>query len=158
MVALAVQHPLWPSNAVPLRRLPVHCELSTIQVLAQMAALQPAVVVCCGMAEARSHLTLEQYARRGDRRLRTDLDLAVLCHGLGLTTLSEDAGNYVCNHLYFDVLTAIATGRGTCRGLFVHVPCLHPRTQPWLLLEFLTVLHRVQAIASGNANPVSIQP
>lgn len=43
--------------------------------------------------------------------------------GEGVTpTLSDDAGGYVCNFLYFSVLHAIAANRRPERALFVHVP------------------------------------
>jgi pyroglutamyl-peptidase len=150
LLALVTQHPHCPSNVVVMRGLPVHFDLAPVQVLAQAMALRPALVVCCGMAETRPLLTLEQWGRRGDRRLRTRLDLDALSRHLALTAISQDAGDYVCNHLYYDLLATLPQRLPSCQGLFIHVPKLHHHLQPWLLLDFLTVLARLGAMVPGN--------
>lgn len=153
LLALVATHPHCPAGVVIRRGVPVHFDLAPAQVMAQALALRPALVVCCGMAETRSHLTLEQFGRRGDRCLQTRLDLSSLTRGLALTRISEDAGDYVCNHLYYHLLRDLPRHLPQCQGLFIHVPQLHHRVQPWLLLDFLTVLTRLRAIADGQQPP-----
>ena len=145
LLALVAQHPHCPSNVVMMRGLSVHFDLAPAQVMAQAMALRPALVVCCGMAETRTLLTLEQWGRRDDRRLRPRLDLEALSRHLPLTAISQDAGDYVCNHLYYDLLETLPQRLPSCQGLFIHVPKLHRHLQPWLLLDFLTVLARLGA-------------
>jgi len=46
------------------------------------------------------------------------------------TALSRDAGNYLCNYLYWCALEAAAKPRGPQRAVFVHVPQLGPKSRP----------------------------
>ncbi|WP_071992319.1 hypothetical protein [Leptolyngbya sp. PCC 6406] len=155
LLEVVANHPRRPQNMAFLRKLPVHFDLAPMWVMAEIFALRPDVVVCCGMAEARALLTLEQFGRqregeksslRGHRRLQTGLNLPVLAHNLALTAISRDAGNYVCNHLYYRLLESLPTALPHCQGLFVHVPRLHYRVRPWLLMDFLTVLERLEVL------------
>jgi pyroglutamyl-peptidase len=42
-----------------LRQLPVDIELASKSVISKIAELQPDIIICCGMAESRSQLTIE---------------------------------------------------------------------------------------------------
>ncbi len=147
-------HDQIPVGTELLRRLPVHFQLAPCQVIAAMVKVRPAIVVCCGMAETRSQLTLEHYGRSGPTRLATALDLSHLAIGTQWTTCSDDAGDYVCNHLYFEVLHYIQRQNLSTQCLFVHVPVLTPDNQTVLRQDFALILQRLQAIAS-LPNPVA---
>lgn len=149
LLNLVADHPQRPQHLRLLQKLPVHFDLAPSQVLATIAALKPAMVVCCGMAEGRSQLTLEAQGRSGQHVLRAPFDLPALVAGLAHTTISQDAGSYVCNHLYYRLLDSLAH-QPHCRGLFIHVPPLHPATQQEMVREFITVLQRSQQQGWGG--------
>lgn len=108
-----------------LRKLPVDFQLAPAQLLQHFQALQPDVVVCCGMAEARSQLTVESNGKHNEDIRYTSLDLEHLTTALSITQISHDAGDYVCNWLYYSVLKYIQEQRAKSHCLFVHVPVLH---------------------------------
>jgi len=91
-------------NLYFLRKLPVDFQLAPEQVIAKINQLQPDVIVCCGMAEARKTLTIESNAKDEGQVIMTTIDLTQLITGLSVTEISNDAGWFVCNHLYYSVL------------------------------------------------------
>ncbi|MEA5419385.1 peptidase C15 [Spirulina sp. CCNP1310] len=126
-----------------LRQLPVDTALARRAVLATMAQVRPAGVVCCGMAEGRSLLTVEARAREGTACHWTALDLPKLITGLAMTGISEDAGLFVCEGLYYGVLEVLPQLDWPCFGLFVHVPLLTPLNRAIVLGDFRTILGRL---------------
>lgn len=135
-----------PEDAVLLRQLPVHFQLAPTEVIANLVTAKPAIVVCCGMAETRTHLTLERYGRLEGQCLTTSLDLPKLAIGTYWTDISEDAGDYVCNYLYFRLLTYIQENNLSTSGLFVHVPLLTQENQAWVAHDFALILKRLQTM------------
>ncbi len=144
-----------PAGTTVMRHIPVSFDLAPIRVLAKVVELRSAVVVCCGMAEGRSHLHLERYGRQPDHVLATGLPLEALLADTHLSGISEDAGTYVCNHLYFRLLGAIARHRWPIQALFVHIPPLTPATQPLLAADFALVLQRLQRISGKEDTRLS---
>ncbi|BAU43797.1 peptidase C15 [Leptolyngbya sp. O-77] len=124
-----------------LRRLPVDFEQAPRLAIAHIHQLQPDLVVCCGMAETRDRLSLEVQAVKGDRILKTPLDLPRLAADLPHTDLSHDAGQFVCNALYFSLLEHAQTSQRPC--LFVHIPVLTAANRQPILQDFCQVLHRL---------------
>lgn len=142
-----------------LRHLPVNTAIASQMVCEQIDQLRPVGVICCGMAETRSRLSLERWAREpeGDRSFTTTLSLTPLLAQLSHTTLSEDAGQFVCEGLYFHVLHHLATCPWPAWGLFVHVPVLTPENQATIVADFTQLLHllqkcKAQASAALRAN------
>ncbi len=140
---------LLPPGTTVMRHVPVSFELAPIRVIAKVVELRPAVVVCCGMAEGRSHLHLERYGKGEDRVLESSLPLERLLANTHLSGLSDDAGSYVCNHLYYHLLGAIARHGWPIQALFVHIPPLTPATQPLLARDLALILKRLKATAVG---------
>ncbi|NEO86742.1 MAG: peptidase C15, partial [Spirulina sp. SIO3F2] len=101
-----------------LRHLPVDTAIASRMVCAQIDQLQPTGVLCCGMAETRSRLSLEVRAREpgGERIYTTAIPLSQFLAQLPHTTLSEDAGQFVCEGLYFYVLQHLETCSWPCWG------------------------------------------
>ncbi|WP_353259845.1 peptidase C15 [Prochlorothrix hollandica] len=132
-----------PPQCHLLRRLPVAVAPALAQVQAAILAHRPRWVVCCGMAESRSRLELERQGVRGDRVLHTSLDLPRLSQGLAHTAISDDAGRFVCNDLYFSVLDWLQRDGLATQGLFVHVPPLTAETRSAIVGDFRTVLDRL---------------
>ena len=155
LVAYLHHGQLLPDRTTVLRQIPVSVELAPIRVMAKVVELQPAVVVCCGMAEGRTHLNLERHGKGDDRTVSTSLPLVDLMADTHLTAISDCAGTYVCNHLYYRVLGAIAQHHWPTQALFVHIPPLLPATQPLLAQDLALILQRLAALprCSGQPDP-----
>lgn len=131
----------WHNKLFLLRKLPVDFQLAPQYVIAQMGALQPELIICCGMAESRSLLTVESNGKHETDVLSTAIAVDQLVESLEFTKVSHDAGNFVCNHLYYSVLKHIRDRGSTCRCLFVHVPVLNEMNLAPVLKDFLAILH-----------------
>jgi pyroglutamyl-peptidase len=130
-----------------LRQLPVDYYAAPHQVLTHIATLQPHWIVCCGMAESRQQLTVESTARLGAKTLMTTVDLYGLIEGLSSTTISHDAGQFVCEHLYYSVLDYLQSQNSSSQCVFVHVPLLTLENRVTIVADFLAILNRISAIA-----------
>lgn len=139
-----------PANVTLLRQLPVNTQLAACQVMAKIVEVRPAAIICCGMAERRSLLNLEQRAHRGKQFLDTALDLPSILPHTRWTTISHDAGSFVCNALYYALLDFLNTQRRQSQGLFIHVPVLHAGNIPWIEDDFLQVLTQIQHQTQGS--------
>lgn len=119
---------------------------------------RPALVVCLGVAVGRSALSLErvainiQDARIADNAGLQPIDLPVVPHARAayFSTLpikammqsltaagiaaevSQTAGTFVCNHVFYALMHALKSQRGSvkARGGFIHVPCLPDQGTP----------------------------
>jgi pyroglutamyl-peptidase len=139
------------SGATILRRLPVQFQEAPALVLQHMASLQPDIIVCCGMAETRTCLTVESGATWDGQRVLTSVDLESLVAGLSITQVSHDAGNFVCNYLYYSVLKSLKSDAfRKSRCIFVHVPILNPDNIEPIVLDFQTLLQRLGVRFSVN--------
>jgi pyroglutamyl-peptidase len=119
---------------------------------------RPALVVCVGQAGGRAALSLERVAinvddaRIPDNAGAQPVDepvvpkapaayfstlplksmLLALARAGVAAEVSQTAGTFVCNHVFFGLMHTLATGRGLrgVRGGFVHVPWLPEQGQP----------------------------
>ena len=118
------------------------------ELAAAVRAAGPELVVCVGQAGGRPDLTLERVAvnvddaRIPDNAGRCPVDEPVVAGGpaayfstlpikacaaavqeAGLpASISQTAGTYVCNHVFYGLMHLIATEFPGLRGGFVHVP------------------------------------
>jgi pyroglutamyl-peptidase len=124
------------------RKLPVDIAQAGGLTIEAIEARQATTVICCGMAESRSILTLESNARRRNHKLLTTVDLNPLLPLLSFTGLSHDAGRFVCEGLYYEILGyAMDCPPGHIRSLFVHVPCFHDNNGPYLIADFMEIFN-----------------
>ena len=137
-------------KAIFLRKLPVDFQLAPIRTIAALQSTQPKATICCGMAEARSQLTVESRGTRGESALHTPLDLPHLLQSLPFTEISHDAGDFVCNHLYYEVLQYWRDRDPLHPCLFVHVPCLTSENTAAVLADFLSIVQRVAHLPEGS--------
>ena len=144
LVALLCNNRLLPTQTHLLRHVPVHFQLAPSQVIAAVYQHRPTTVICCGMAERRSHLNLERYAHGPGERYETPLNLSPLTAGLQWTRISHDAGNFVCNALYYQLLGHIQKHDLAVQGLFLHVPLLNDYNRQLLTQDCVSVLSRLQ--------------
>ena len=140
------------------------------QSLAALGALldehRPALVVCTGQAGGRSAISLERVAinvndaRIADNARAQPVDTPVVAGGPAAyfsslpikamlaaleregirAEVSQTAGTFVCNHLFYGLMHELATRRAMrhSRGGLIHVPWLPEQGQPSMRLEDIT--------------------
>jgi pyroglutamyl-peptidase len=128
--------------------LPVRYAEAAAVALDAARALEAEAIIALGLAAGTSHVRIEQRARNrasasepdaagrvcaaeeaepgGPESLATALDTDTVVRALEACGLacapSDDAGGYVCNDLYYRLLSASARGDGPAHVLFVHIP------------------------------------
>ena len=157
----------------------------SLQVLGeQLRRHRPTLVLCTGQAGGRNALSLERVAinvndaRIADNAQAWPVDtpvvaggpaayftslpikamLAALRGGGVRAEVSQTAGTFVCNHVFYGLMHELATRpdlRGT-RGGFVHVPWLAEQGQPSMPLE--EIVHGLRlALACALETQVDIR-
>lgn len=119
---LALMEEGLPPSVQVLRQLPVDFEEAPRQAIAAIQTLQPDGLICFGMAAERDRLSLERQAIWEEETRQTSLPLEALCADLPFTDVSDDAGQFVCNRLYYVLLDHFAQHYPEKTALFVHVP------------------------------------
>ena len=122
-----------------LRNLPVNIELASRKTIAEIERIKPNVVMCCGMAEKRERLTIESNARHKNECLYTVIDLSKLNQKLKATEISHDAGRFVCEALYYELLKYIQVKSNNIDCIFVHVPILKSNNSSLILKDIVNI-------------------
>ena len=145
---------------------------------------QPTLVICVGQAGGRSAISLERVAinindaRIADNAQAQPIDTPVVPGGpsayftslpikamlLALqrenlaAEVSQSAGTFVCNHVFYGLMHMLATQRGLkrTRGGFVHVPFVEGQGTPFMALDDIVRGLRL-AIRSALSNTSDIQ-
>jgi pyroglutamyl-peptidase len=126
-----------------LRKLPVDYERAPSLAIAQIDRFQPDIIICCGMAESREKLTVESSACWESDLLKTAVNLEQLVTDLPLTEISDDAGKFVCEALYYRVLKHICDSQIATQCIFVHVPILNADNIDNIVNDFLLLKRRL---------------
>lgn len=134
-------------HRVVARCLPVSFAASSRELRGALQDLRPALVVCVGQAGGRPQLSLERVAinvddaRIPDNEGYSPIDVPVVqggpaayfstlpikamlaaLHAAGFPAeVSQSAGTYVCNHVFYEALHALRR-RPTARAGFIHIP------------------------------------
>ena len=134
-------------HRVVARRLPVAFDDSSKLMRAAIREVSPALVVCVGLASGRARLSLERIAvnvddaRIPDNLGKQPVDEAIVAGGpaayfstlpikamlaslekAGIPAeISQTAGTYVCNHVFYAMMHALRSRRRVRAG-FIHVP------------------------------------
>ncbi len=95
------------------------------------------------MAESRSQLTIESNANCGDRVLKTQINLQGLLTGLSSVEISDDAGKFVCEGLYYSVLNYIDKYQLNIDCIFVHVPVLTQENLAEIVADFKLIIRKL---------------
>ena len=132
-----------------LRNLPVNIERATHKTITEINRIQPDVIMCCGMAQRRNKLTIESNASCGNECLYTSVDLTELIKLLTVTEISDDAGKFVCEGLYYQVLKYIRAQHRDLPCIFVHVPLLEVDRQE-ILQDFQSIILNVAERSTAN--------
>ncbi len=120
LIQQAIDRQDLPPETLLLRHLPVDNTAASLPVCRYIERFHPDVILCCGMAESRSRLSLERQAILNDQTRQTSIPVDAWCDRLAVTDMSDDAGQFVCNHLYHQVLDSTHTRH----AVFLHVPPL----------------------------------
>jgi len=156
--------------------LPTEFAASGVRIQELIRDLRPQAVVSLGVAERLSSIALEWVARNlddaeiadntGDLRQRrpiipdgpteyqSTLPLERLCNALRARDIpfctSRDAGNYVCNHVFYVACHTIAEEHLAARCGFIHLPLLSENTDnvrvPASELSLSTLVDAVERI------------
>lgn len=141
----------------------------------QIKLHDPAFVLCLGQAGGRAEVTPERVAinvddaripdnagqqpvdrpvvKEGPAAYFSTLPIKAIVHELRRreipAAVSQTAGTFVCNHVFYGLMHELALHRPTVRGGFIHVPFVPEQTtdRPSLPFEVLTEAVRV-AIAT----------
>lgn len=113
------------SNIFFLRQLPVDISQASEIVIKKIEDINPDVIICCGMAESRTFLTVESNACHNNQQLYTKINLQKLISHLEYTKISHDAGKFVCEGLYYRVLKEIDCNYPQKTAIFLHIPILN---------------------------------
>lgn len=125
------------------RLLPVDINLSSSYVIAKINEFQPDTIICCGMAESRNQLTIESNAKCGDTLLKTQINLQELLTDLSSVEISDDAGKFVCEGLYYSVLNYIDKWQLNINCIFVHVPVLTEENIAEIVADFKLIIRKL---------------
>lgn len=153
-------------HEVVAARLPTVFDVSLLELARLLQLHQPALVICVGQAGGRAALSLERVAinvndaRIADNANAQPVDTPVVAgapaayfsslpikamlqalqrEGIA-AEVSQTAGTFVCNHVFYGLMHLLATGpaQQQTRGGFIHVPYLLGQGQPGMALEDLT--------------------
>ncbi|MEB6550452.1 pyroglutamyl-peptidase I [Heyndrickxia sporothermodurans] len=141
---------------------------------------QPDVVICVGQAGGRTQITPERVAiniddaRIPDNRQKQPIDEAIVENGpvgywsslpikrivhnmkkSGIpSAISNSAGTFVCNHLFYGVMNYIEKNTPHIRGGFIHIPFIPEQTinnnAPSLSLDVIVRGLEIAIITSAN--------
>lgn len=140
---VAAQREGMAASVAWMRQLPVNLPVARDITIAKIDQLQPEVLICCGMAESRQKLSVERQATVRGQTLKTSIDLEWLIQGLETAEISEDAGRFVCNSLYYSMLDYLNAHHSDRLCLFVHVPVFMPEHQASLIADFRCIVDRL---------------
>jgi len=126
-----------------LRQLPVDTLQASSRVIAKIENLRPDSILLCGMAQKRTQLTVESCATCGDALLRTRIDLNKLVAGLTVTEISDDAGKFVCEGLYYQILKHLQERNFNMSCIFIHVPLLTLDNSYGLIEDFNLIIEKM---------------
>jgi pyroglutamyl-peptidase len=134
-------------HRIVVRQLPVEFGASLQVLQAAIRETKPALVLCVGQAGGRAQLSIERVAiniddaRIPDNADACPIDVPIVADGPAayFTTLpikamlvamreagipaevSQTAGTYVCNHVFYGLMHALR-GKPRIRGGFIHIP------------------------------------
>ena len=164
-------------HRIAARRLPTEFEASLRALRAAIRETGPSLVVCTGLAGGRKELSLERVAinvddaRIPDNTGAQPIDAKIIGNGPAayFTTLpvkamlaalqargipaqvSQTAGTFVCNHVFYGLMHALRRQPGV-RGGFIHVPPAGRGGIPLdAMIEGLRIALRVAATTKADA-------
>ncbi len=163
--------------------LPCRFDAAVAALKKHLLALDPALVVCVGQAGGRAEITPERIAinvddaQIPDNAGRQPVDVRIVKNGPAAywstlpikavvaalrkrgipAAVSQTAGTFVCNHVFYGLMHALRT-RPQVRGGFVHVPFLPEQArdgQPSLVLSvMIDAIEKTVAVSLGTQRDI----
>ena len=158
LVARALHGRQIAGHRIVAAQLPTVFGQSAQQLAALLKLHRPSLVLCLGLAAGRAAISLERVAinvndaRIPDNQGAQPVDSPVVQAGPSAyfarmpvkamlqavratgvpAELSNTAGTFVCNHVFYALMHLLATQRGQAhtRGGFIHLPCLTEHAPP----------------------------
>lgn len=124
-----------------LRNLPVNTNKASQIVINKYQEVKADVIICLGMAESRQFLTIESNACGENKQLFTNINITKLTEQLSFTKISDDAGKFVCEGLYYQILNYLKSNHFPCKALFIHVPIFTKKNQPLIIADFYRIIN-----------------
>ena len=171
------------SHRIVSAQLPTVFGAALVRLSALLDQHRPALVICVGQAGGRNALSLERVAINVDDARIADnagaqpvdspviagapaayfstLPIKAMFLALQQATMtvevSQTAGTFVCNHVFYGLMHAMATRRGLkhSRGGFIHVPWLAEQGSPCMALQDITRGIQV-AVRTALAHPLDV--
>lgn len=166
----------WQSSGAHVHAVQLSCVFgqAMTQLDAAIGQRQPQLVICLGLAGGRNEVSLERVAiniddaRIPDNNGQQPVDDAIVAEGptayfstlpikaivrdlqaTGLPgAVSNTAGTFVCNHVFYGLMHRLAQRPGTARGGFVHLPCLPEQAALYPNAPTLPLNTQIQAVRS----------
>jgi pyroglutamyl-peptidase len=163
LLAQALDGQTLQGHRVVAALLPTEFAASSKLLAAALRQHKPVLVVCLGLAGGRATLSLERVAinvqdariadntgaqpidvpivQRGPAAYFSSLPIKAMLQALTAASIpaevSQTAGTFVCNHVFYALMHALKTQRGSAkaRGGFVHVPYLPGQGLPCMPLD-----------------------
>ena len=176
---------------VEIQEIPTVFGLSCERLIQAIEETNPEFVICVGQAGGRPDITVERVAinvndaRIADNENNQPIDTPVIEGGpVGYwstlpikamvqdmkeegvpASVSQTAGTFVCNHLFYGLMHYLAQSKKTVRGGFIHIPFLpeqavHHPGQPHMAMETIVkglktaivsaVKHETDVLISGG--------
>ncbi|MFF2527864.1 pyroglutamyl-peptidase I [Brevibacillus sp. NPDC058079] len=176
---------------VELRQIPTVFDKSIEQLYAAIEETKPDIVICIGQAGGRVDIAVERVAinvndaripdNEGNQPIDTPirengpvaywstLPIKAIVHELRTqgvpASVSQTAGTYVCNHLFYGLMHYLAENHASTRGGFIHIPYLPEQAakqaeQPSMALETIvkglqiaieaTIAHEQDMVVGGG--------
>ncbi|MFE1629018.1 pyroglutamyl-peptidase I [Brevibacillus reuszeri] len=172
---------------VEVRQIPTVFNKSIEHLYAAIEETKPDIVLCIGQAGGRGDLSIERVAinvndaRIADNEGNQPIDTPIVEHGPAAywstlpiksmvhelqqqgipASISQTAGTYVCNHVFYGLMHYVAENKATIRGGFIHIPYLPEQAarqsgQPSMALETIVKGLRVaiEAVISHDQDMV----
>ena len=183
LAALQLQGQIIAGHRVESASLPTAFGASGMRLKELVLEHRPSLVLCVGQAGGRAAIELERVAINVDDAPVPDnagqqpIDQAVIAGGpaayfsrlpikacvLALTNaavparISQSAGTFVCNHVFYTLMHELAGMGHRARGGFVHVPWLPEQGQPSLPADIVVKALRIIVQTSLNTDSDSKQ-
>lgn len=101
------------------------CEKEIVMAISE---LMPEYIISFGQKPNSNRLYIETTAHRNDEKLETIFDITKLQASLKVASIpyevSNNAGNYLCNHVYFNGLEHIKRNTINTKIIFIQVPSI----------------------------------
>ncbi len=157
---------------VVARMLSCAYEVCVEEFVSEFERLRPCAVLLTGQAARRGVVSIERFARnaasataRDNRRalgsvadagpdvLKATIPPGVVTRAIreaGVSArISTDAGDYVCNHLYYGALRHLASASPTTTAVFIHLPATPEQAPPGASGRQLAAIDAARALQAA---------